>query len=46
MQVYCETEELRPIMRWRDDLDNYFKHWQHVAQTEVRSGEGLKYQAK
>ena len=28
------TEGLRPIMRWRDDLENFFKH---------RSGKGLKY---
>ena len=37
------TEELRPMMRWRDDVENFFKHWECVAQNVVRSGEGLKY---
>ena len=22
------TEELRPMIRWRGDPDNFFKHWQ------------------
>ena len=38
------TEELRPVIRWRDDLETFFKHWQCVAQIVVRSGEGLKYE--
>ena len=30
----------------RGDLDNFFKHWQCVAQNVVGSGEGLKYNEK
>ena len=34
---------IKPMMRWRDELENFFKHWQCVAQNVVRSGEGQKY---
>ena len=40
------TEEIRVMMKWRDNLENFFKHWQCVAQNVVRSAEGLKYHEK
>ena len=40
------TQELRPMIRWRGDPDNFFKHWQWVSQNTVRSVEGLKYDEK
>ena len=39
----ADTHGIEELNQWRDELENFFKHWQCVAQNVVRSGEGQKY---